>query len=309
MMPRIRTVKPELFNHEGLFRAEVNHRLPLRLSYIALFTCCDRDGRFRWRPARLKLAVLPYDDVDMASVLDALVINGFVKKYEFNGEVYGWIPSWSRHQHINHRESESEIPAFDESKEIEITKFKVINELPVENPVVNDACLTRESRVLDASQACPGGKEGKGMERKGGEGNDTIVASKTRPRSVVDDPIHQIFEHWKTVMRHPHARLDPKRKALIGKASKLGYSVEQLCHAITGCSITPHNIGDNERGQRYDGLHVILRDADQIDRFIHHYCCPPKPLREVDKRQEANLQALQRWMSKKTEEVQHEARV
>jgi hypothetical protein len=59
--PRIRTVKPELFNHEGLFDAEMEERLPLRVAFIALFTCCDREGRFRWQPRRLKLHMLSFE--------------------------------------------------------------------------------------------------------------------------------------------------------------------------------------------------------------------------------------------------------
>src|SRR5689334_8310489 len=113
MIPKIRTVKPELFSHEGLFEAEVNCQLPLRLAFIALFTCCDREGRFRWQPRRLKRDLLPYDDLDLSHVLDALALCGFIKKYEFQGENYGCIPSWSRHQYINHKETESLIPPLD----------------------------------------------------------------------------------------------------------------------------------------------------------------------------------------------------
>lgn len=79
MMPRIRTVKPELFKHEDLYGAEVACQLPLRVAFVALFGCCDREGRFQWRPQRLKIEMLPYDDVDMAQVLDALVSHGFLK--------------------------------------------------------------------------------------------------------------------------------------------------------------------------------------------------------------------------------------
>src|SRR6185437_1925835 len=88
---RIRTVKPELFLHEGLFDAEQEERLPLRLAFIALFSCCDREGRFRWQPRRLKVQMLPYDEIDMSRVLDAFVRRGFVVKYESQGEVYGCI--------------------------------------------------------------------------------------------------------------------------------------------------------------------------------------------------------------------------
>ena len=114
-MPRIRTVKPELFKHEGLYDAEAETGLPLRLAFIGLFTCCDREGRFKWRPRTLKLDVLPYDNCDFSRVLHALWTRGFIVKYEVDGEEYGCIPTFTTHQVINNRESESNIPPPDEN--------------------------------------------------------------------------------------------------------------------------------------------------------------------------------------------------
>ena len=71
-MGRIRTVKPELFTHEELFGLERETGLPMRIAFVGLFTVCDREGRFKWEPKRIKLAVLPYDDLDFSRVLDAL---------------------------------------------------------------------------------------------------------------------------------------------------------------------------------------------------------------------------------------------
>lgn len=165
MMPRIRTVKPELFNHEGLFKAETTYHLPLRLAFIALFTCCDREGRFRWQPGRLKLALLPYDDVDITAVLDALVESGFIKKYECRDETYGCTPSWSRHQHVNHREAESELPAIEDVDPVETKKMSNINEVTLGTASAIDVCSTREPRMSDVARACPGGRERKGTEQ------------------------------------------------------------------------------------------------------------------------------------------------
>lgn len=109
-MARIRTVKPDLFRHVGLSKAEKQSRLPLRLAFIGLFCCSDREGRFRWQPECLKLDILPYDDVDFSHVLDALQTAGFVKQYYVNGESYGCIPSWHKHQVTNSRETKSVIP-------------------------------------------------------------------------------------------------------------------------------------------------------------------------------------------------------
>lgn len=127
--------------------------------------------------------------------------------------------------------------------------------------------------------------------------------AQTRPRKCHDENVVQIFHHWKSILQHPNAVLDEKRKALIRKALSMGYSVSQLCEAITGCSCTPHNLGDNERGQRYDGLHVILRDADQIDRFIRNAHNPPRAPNPADRLMQTTVSAGQNWLEKKQQEA------
>lgn len=89
------------------------------------------------------------------------------------------------------------------------------------------------------------------------------------------EEIKDIFTYWKTVLQHPRANLDDKRKALIRSKLKSGYSVDDLKAAIIGCSNTPHNMGDNDRGQKYDSIELILRDSGQIDRFMGNSTAPP----------------------------------
>lgn len=74
-----------------------------------------------------------------------------------------------------------------------------------------------------------------------------------------------VFEHWKELMKHPKAKLDPKRITLIRKALKLGYTVDELKSCITGYTHSPFHMGDNDRRTRYDNLELILRDAGKID--------------------------------------------
>lgn len=160
-MGRIRTVKPELFKHEELFDLEQSTGLPIRVAFIGLFTCCDREGRFKWRPRTLKLDVLPHDSVDFSRVLDALAARGFIRKYVSDSEEFGVIPTFHKHQVINNRETESDIPEPEESSYISMTS-------------------TREARVDDATgtrlvhaQVEGKGKEGKG---RGKEGKGRAVA-------------------------------------------------------------------------------------------------------------------------------------
>lgn len=109
-MARIRSIKPEFFKHEALHDLEAECGLPLRLAFAGLWTQADREGRFAWRPRRLKTDILPYDDVDFAKILDALERGGFVQRFDFEGQMYGFIPSWHQHQQVNKREQESRIP-------------------------------------------------------------------------------------------------------------------------------------------------------------------------------------------------------
>ncbi len=110
-MGRIRTVKPDLFTHEGLYGCESESGLPTTLAFIALFCVADREGRFKWRPRELKLHCLPYHDLDFAAVLEALRIHGFIIRYEVDGEFYGVIPTFTKHQVVNNREMASKLPA------------------------------------------------------------------------------------------------------------------------------------------------------------------------------------------------------
>lgn len=251
-MGRIRTVKPELFTHEELFDLERDSGLSIRIAFAGLFTCCDKAGRFKWKPRTLKLAVLPHDDVDFSRVLDALATRGFIVKYASEGVEYGFIPTWEKHQVLNNRETESDLPEPEESLYISMTS-------------------TREARVNDATGTPV---KGKGRERKGkeGEGKEITVEHKSLDHASNSEqkPIelaHTIFDYWKKIMSSPKSVMDNKRKGLLLNALK-HYSPADICKAIRGCSKSPHNMGQNDRNTKYNGLGLILRDAEHIDRFI-----------------------------------------
>ena len=143
---RIRTIKPEFFNHEGLYDLEKEKRLPLRLAFIGLWCAADREGRFKWEPRRLGIQIMPYESLDFSRVLDALASRGYIIKYASGGRDYGLIPKFLKHQIINNREKSSDLP---------------IPPHDVENQEL-DAWGTRGARDDDADTG-----EGKGRERKG----------------------------------------------------------------------------------------------------------------------------------------------
>lgn len=156
-MSRIRTIKPEFFTSEDIVSLS-----PLaRLLYIALWCEADREGRMVWKPRTFKMRYLPADDCSAEELCDELLLAGVVVTY---GDGLAYIPSFSRHQHVNPRERHSSLP----------------------DP---DASTTRHPRVADASPRVDHaqlhgsdtqvGKEGKGREGEGKIGG--VVSARATP--------------------------------------------------------------------------------------------------------------------------------
>lgn len=248
-MARIRTVKPELFRHEGLYELENETGLPIRISFAGLFTACDREGRFKWKPRQLKLDVLPFDDVDFSRVLDALVTRGFIVKYENLGELYGCIPTFKKHQVINNRESASEIPDHLDENSLIIDLIGI---------------STRQSRVSHASvtplvqeQGEGKGREGKGMEEEG-----KVLCQQA-------DDLAEIFDYWCVVMnKRGSAKFTDDRKRAVKARLKEGYTVEHIKQAIDGCSRSDfHMARDGKNTTVYDDLAMICKSGSQLEKL------------------------------------------
>lgn len=100
-MPRIRTIKPETAEDEKLGAVSRD----ARLMFILLWTICDDHGRFRAAPVHLRSRLFGYDDdaslKDVAAWLGELATIGRVQLYEVDGERYGVVANWSKHQRID----------------------------------------------------------------------------------------------------------------------------------------------------------------------------------------------------------------
>lgn len=208
-MARIRTIKPEFFTSE-----DVCGLSPMaRLLFIALWCEADREGRLDWRPGTFKLRYFPADDCDIAALCAELLDCELVIAYEVDGKKYAEIPSFSRHQVINNRESESHRPSF------------------------FDASGTR----VHASQGKEGRKEGK--EGKGREGRvDDAGAAAPPPKldfsSWPEQPKPETLKDW---IAHRKRKKSPVSQTVINRLSgKLaacvakGYSVDDcLAESVT----------------------------------------------------------------------------
>lgn len=233
-MARIRTVKPEFFKHEELFEAELETGLPLRLAFIGLWTICDREGRFKWRPRQIKTDVLPYDDCDFSRVLDALLTRGFIWKYEWERVEYGFVPSFTTHQVINNREIASSLPD-PESCEI----------YSVENNNLH-VTATRYPRVDDASgtSLCIAQGEGNGKEGKGREVEGDVPATVPVPGRRKSEPNPLNVATWNAYASAYHDRygVEPVRNATVNGqianfVKRIGENAPHVAaHYVTGNS-------------------------------------------------------------------------
>ena len=195
-MARIRTIKPEFFTSEDIVALSPH----ARLLYIALWCEADKEGRMTWKPNTFKLRYLPGDAVDIQVLATELVQSGLVVLY---GDGYAVIPKFRLHQHINPRESDSQLPEPDASA----------------SGLAQTG--TRAARVRHASARvddAQGGREGKGKE--GDIGAIAPVADKaaTPPAGGLPKvPIDQVLSAYHEILPDlPQARImdDRRRKAI-----------------------------------------------------------------------------------------------
>ncbi|MGI4717231.1 MAG: hypothetical protein ACRYGO_07400 [Janthinobacterium lividum] len=243
-MARIRSIKPELPQSESMG----NVSRDARLTFIQLFTLADDEGRLRGNSRMLASLLFPYDDgedgrprttgKDVEAWMVELEREGCIVRYQIDGAAYIQIANWLIHQKID-KPSKSKIPAFDESSRV----------------LSNPREVSSEEGIKD--QGKDQGEEGKG--------SDQLV--ERRGAAPDRDVVGEVFAYWQKVMDSPRSQLDDKRRKAIKGALKL-YDPRQVCEAILGCSRSAWHMGENDRRQKYNGLDLILRDADHIDKFM-----------------------------------------
>lgn len=94
---------------------------------------------------------------------------------------------------------------------------------------------------------------------------------------IDSNDVQKIFDFWRTTMHHPDAKLTGDRRRVIGARLADGYSVDQICQAITGCSKSAFHMGDNDRNRTYDGLHLICRSGEKLEEFQNMSQRTPAP--------------------------------
>ena len=108
---RARNIKPGFFKSE-----EVAECSPwARLLFPGLWCMADREGRLEDRPKRMKGEIFPYDSIEIEPLLQELVEQGLIIRYEVDGQKLIWIPTFVKHQKPHPNEKPSILAAYEAS--------------------------------------------------------------------------------------------------------------------------------------------------------------------------------------------------
>ncbi len=263
---RIRQVKPEFFNHDGLASLPPLHRI----LFAGLWCISDREGRLEDRPVRIKALVLPYDSVDVDPMLSDLEKGGHIIRYEADRKKCIAIPSWQKHQRPHHQEAPSIIPPPSKTKSSH-----------------HGSSRTRIKPEADLDKSAGFLVLGSGILDLGAEKKTTHVelALDAPPLSLLpvepklekhDLQIDQVFAYWAVKLEHPRAKLDPKRKKLLRDRFAEGATAEELKLAVDGVLIEIESWPDR---RRFDGIEYVFKNRGSVEKFMDLAAkgAPPKP--------------------------------
>ena len=265
-MSRIRTIKPEFWSSEQVMSCS-----PLaRLLFIGLWNFSDDHGVHPASCWRLKAEVFPSDDISVEEIgrlIGELIKNKLLYEYLAEERNYWIVTGWKKHQRIEKPTYRFPLPSSDPIENLDDSDnpHRELDERSQNVPIDIDECSATDRK----------GMEGIGKEKDIREA-DASPGSASGSKSSANTM--EVFSHWQKVMGHPNAKLDKKRKSVICRALR-DYGTDALKQAIDGCSKTPHNMGANDSGQRYDDVSLIFRDAEHIERFMVNALTPPQSVK------------------------------
>jgi hypothetical protein len=238
-MGRIRTIKPELPQDEGLARCSVE----ARYLWLMTFTIADDEGRFRASPLFLK-QLFPYDESvtgrDLSRLLGELSTNRRLALYTVRGEAFGEVVNWRKHQKID-RPTPSRLPGPSEAdSEYDSGGTRE------PSPSARDLSTTDlGSRIVDRGPRI--------MDQNSPNGESSVrQANATRG----------IYENWLQSLPPGTKRELTDARARVIRARLKRYPPEDVMDAARGWVNDPWE----ERANQND-LTILLRNDQQCEKF------------------------------------------
>jgi len=160
---RIRTIKPEFYMNDELAALPAT----TRILFTGLWGLADCEGRLEDKPKRIKLQVLPYDDVDVDAALQDLHDAGFIFRYEIDGQALIEVINFKKHQRLSGSEAKSSsvLPQRTQTSKARAPK-KHLGKRELKSKSTEENCDSNADFQGSTQEALwHAGKEGKGKER------------------------------------------------------------------------------------------------------------------------------------------------
>lgn len=95
----------------------------------------------------------------------------------------------------------------------------------------------------------------------------TTLSSSAKPKRDIEAEALEVFRHWvKEWGKRSNTIFDGKRKSNTIARLRSGYTVSQLCEAVSGYLHSENHNGS--KGTKYDDLELFMRDAVKVDAGI-----------------------------------------
>ena len=131
---RRREISPEFWTDERVI--EVSDAA--KLLFIGLWQLADREGRIEDKPKTIGLKLRPWAPAEAPAMLDELVVQGMVRRYQVDGRRLLLIPRFAEHQNVHPKEMASKLPPppVVETQRQELETTEAVKRLEVSRPAV-----------------------------------------------------------------------------------------------------------------------------------------------------------------------------
>lgn len=220
-MARIRSIHPGIWTDEAF----VTLSPMARLLFMGIWNECDDGGSFEWSPLKLKMRILPADNVDAAELMTELLSAAAVMQYEIDGKRFGAVRNFCQYQRP--KKPNSTYPQTDEVR-------KWVN---------TEARSTRDGSEAVGKQLPTKPEKRRQMEDGGGSGSS--VSNETGPK-----PDNSDSEFWSSAKAFLRPETGDPGK-MVGKWCK-AYPRVAVASAITSAQV-------ERPAQRIPYIEAILR--------------------------------------------------
>lgn len=98
-----------------------------------------------------------------------------------------------------------------------------------------------------------------------------------KKKGTLGNEVEGVFNFWvDTLGKRKGTKLGPKRRRNVEARLREGFSPRELCEAIVGVTLSPHHMGDNDRGPNgtgkpFNDLELICREPEKVEDFRDLY--------------------------------------